>query len=247
MTDGRQSRGSPAGQQPILGPLNDSGSPGGVLNREDLATLESLLAPLLEPSQYPAGRVLWSEGERSGRLTVIDRGRVKITRARADGTAMLLYVFGSGTVFGFLPLLDGGAYPATAVAVEDVEARVASHHALRDAVTRQPELAWPLVQLLGRRLREAFNRVEDLSHREARARLASALYRLLPAAGSARPPIVLALPGPGYQFAEEIGISPETLSRVLAELEKDGVLRRLERGRYQVLDLESLGRLIGRP
>ncbi len=214
----------------------------GTLCQEDLAGLEPLLAPLLEPRHYPAGRVLWTEGERSGRLTVIDRGRVKVTRARADGTALLLYVFGPGTVIGFLPLLDGGPYPATAVAVEDVEARVVSRTALRDAVGRQPELAWALLEVLGRRLRQAFDQVEHRSQREARARLASALLGLLPPVVPP-PPVVLALPGPAYQFAEEIGLSPETLSRVTAELEDRGILRRLERGRYQVLDLDGLRHL----
>ena len=241
-TDGE----SEAGELARGGWAASSGGPGDVLAREDLAALEPLLAPLLEPRRYPSGRVLWAEGERSGRLTVIDRGRVKVTRARADGTALLLYVFGPGTVFGFLPLLDGGPYPATAVAVEDVEARVVSRAVLREAVGRQPELAWALLEVLGRRLRQAFDRVEHLSQREARARLASALLGLLPSAGAVAP-VVLALPGPGYQFAEEIGITPETLSRVTAELEDGGVLRRLERGRYQVLDLDGLRRLAGRP
>ncbi len=215
------------------------------MDRKDFDQLEPHLAPLLERRRYAKGRVLWTEGERSGRLTVIDRGRVKITRARADGSAVLLYVFGPGTVFGFLPLIDDGPYPATAVAVEEVEARVVSRAAVRDAVQRDPDLAWALISVLGRRLRESFDRVEDLSHREARVRVAGGLYRLLPT--DVKDAIaVVTLPGAAYIYAEELGVTPETLSRALADLERDGVIQRLGRGRYQFLDLAALQEMAGR-
>lgn len=92
----------------------------------------SVLGPWLETRHYPRGRVLWTEGEVSGRLTVLDQGRVKILRGRPDGGTTLLFVMGPGEVFGFLPFLDGGAFPATAVALDDIEARVMSRERLRE-------------------------------------------------------------------------------------------------------------------
>jgi len=214
------------------------------MDRQDFDALEPFLAPLLERRRYPAGRTLWVEGERSGRMTVIESGRVKVTRARADGAPVLLYVFGPGTVFGFLPLLDGGPYPATATAVEDVEARVVSRSSIRQAVQQDPELAWTLISVLGRRLRESFDRVEDLSHREARVRVARGLLRLSPAGPSASGMVIVSLPGAACTYAEELGVTPETLSRILGDLERQGVVHRVGRGRYQILDqttLELLG------
>ncbi len=214
-----------------------SGSPSLALavGRRTLAALE----PYLARRRYRAGHVLWTEGETFGRLVLLDQGRVKIVRAQPDGRSVLLHVFGPGTVFGFLPFLDGGPYPATAVTLEDVEARVMSRADLLRVIDQNPRVCMLLFEELGQRLRQAFARIDELSQRSATVRVAAALAALLPA-GRAGPLQVIEIPRPGYGFAEEIGVTPETLSRALSRLVEAGVLHRLGPGRLQVLDGKRL-------
>ena len=199
-----------------------------------------ILSPWLEVRHYPKGRVLWTEGEVSGRLTVLDRGRVKILRGRPDGGTTLVFVMGPGEVFGFLPFLDGGPYPATAVALDDVEARVMSRERLREAIARDPAVSLVLFEFLGRRLREAFEVIARMSRRDAVGRVAAALVTLLPADARPDPLLVLTLPEQGYTFADGIGLTPESLSRALTALVRRKVLHRLGPGRLQILDLDAL-------
>ncbi len=208
----------------------------------DTREVVALLEPYLERRRYPAGRVLWVEGEKAGRMVLLDEGRVKIVRDQPDGRRVLLYLFGPGDLFGFLPFLDGGPYPATAIAVDDIRARVMSRRGLKEAVRENPDVALLLLRTLGRRLRDAFQRVGDFAQREAAARVAAGLAVLLPPGGSSGT-LILEIPEHGYLFAEEVGVEPATFSRTLTRLVQDGVLHRLGPKRLQVLDPERLRRL----
>jgi len=207
---------------------------------EEVQEAVRLLSPWLEYRRYPKGHTLWTEGELAGQLVVLDRGRVKVLRNRPDGGTTLIFVMGPGEVFGFLPFLDGGPYPATAVALDDVEARVMSRERLKEAIAREPVICMVLFRYLGRRLRDAFDVIGRFARRDALGRVAAALVSLLPEETEPGPLLVLTLPEQGYAFADGIGLTPETLSRALGTLCRRKVLHRLGAGRFQVLDLETL-------
>ncbi len=210
---------------------------------DDIVALE-VLGPHLEPRRYEKGRVLWAEGETSGRLTFLEHGRVKILRSRPDGGSVLLYVFGPGTLFGFLPFLDGSPYPATAIALDTVEARVMSRAALRRLLEKDYRLSLVLLSALGTRLRDAFARIEQLSRRDALGRAVAALVTAMPESSpSGGEPMIIDVPRPAGAFATEVGLTPETFSRAITRLVKHGVLHRLSAGRLQILDATVLHRL----
>lgn len=198
-----------------------------------------VLAPHLQARRYRAGQVLWTEGEVSGRLVLLDRGRVKAVRVLPDGSSVLLYVFAAGDLFGFLPFVDGGPYPATAIAVDDVEARVMSRSTLRRAIEQDPKVAMVLLGALGRRLRQAFSRLGDQAQRSSTARVAAALSLLLPA-GAGAETLTIDVPTPIHGFAGDVGMTPETFSRAVTGLVEAGVLHRLASPRLQVLDARRL-------
>jgi CRP-like cAMP-binding protein len=210
------------------------------------AEARDLLKPYFHRRQFAAGSLLWREGEASGILVVLDTGRVKIYRLLPAGRAVTVFIFGPGDVFGFLPFLDGEPYPAYAQALEDVEAQVMSREQLLAAVRADPQVALTLIALVGRRLREAMERIESLSSPGVLPRVAAALAALLPEPdGPAGATGIIRLPVSGGEFAAAIGITPETLSRSLTKLVAARILHRLSHGRFQVLDPDRLRRACG--
>jgi CRP-like cAMP-binding protein len=83
--------------------------------------------------------------------------------------------------------------------------------------------------------------IESLSSPGVLPRVASALTALLPdgreGGGGAG---IIRLPVAGGELAAAIGVTPETLSRSITKLVRARILHRLGRGRFQVLDLETL-------
>jgi DNA-binding IclR family transcriptional regulator len=57
---------------------------------------------------------------------------------------------------------------------------------------------------------------------------------------------IVSLPVSSGEFARALGIAPESFSRAVTGLAEAGVIRRLGRGRFQVLDTGSL-RKMGSP
>jgi CRP/FNR family transcriptional regulator len=198
-----------------------------------------ILGRHLHTRRFRKGTLLWREGETSGLLVAIRTGRVKIYRLLPTGKAVTVFLFGPGDVFGFLPFLDGGAYPAYAQAIEDVEAEVLPRSVLLQALRADPDLALGLIGLLGQRLRAAMNLIQGLSTPGVQGRVAAALLALL-AEEQPTAPTMLRLPVTAQEFAGAIGIAPETLSRELRRLEDAGVLAREGSGRYRVLSLQGL-------
>lgn len=208
----------------------------------DLARqVRHLLEGHLHVRHFRKGQLLWREGETSGMMVAIRSGRVKIYRLLPTGKAVTLLFFGPDDIFGFLPFLDGEPYPAYAQAVEDVEAEVIARPTLMEALRTEPDLALSLIALLGRRLRDAFEQIQNLSTPGARARVAMALVSLVEELGPVNDGS-FRLPTTAQEFAGAIGIAPETLSRAMTGLADDGILERLGAGQFRVLDPEALGR-----
>jgi CRP-like cAMP-binding protein len=214
--------------------------------REHLAReIRALLAPYAHHRTFEAGDLLWREGDDSGMLVALESGRVKIFRAVPTGSAVTIYLFGPGDVFGFMPFLDGQPYPASAQALDEATALVVSRTDLRAAFERDPQVALALVRLLATRLREAFDRIERSSVPEVLPRVAAALTSLLPEGTG--PLVVVELPVRAREFAAAIGIAPESLSRALTKLVEAGVLHRLGPRKLQVLDTGALRKAAGTP
>jgi CRP/FNR family transcriptional regulator len=197
------------------------------------------LSPYFRPRRFPAGAILWRTGDTPSLVVAIETGHIKVYRTLPGGNVAALYLFGPGELFGFLPFLDGRPYPATAEVVDEVRARTMSREGLLRALRDDPAVALPLFSFFGRRLREAFDRIELLSARGALPRVAAALAALLPEADRGTTTI-LSLPVSSGEFARALGITPESFSRAVTGLAEAGMIRRLGRGRFQVLDLRSL-------
>ena len=217
------------------------GSAGGGVG--DLARkVRDLLAPVSRRRVFPAGSLLWREGDSNGMLVAIQAGRVKIYRVLPNGNAVTIYLFGPGDVFGFMPFLDGGPNAANAEALDEVVASVTPREALLEIFRANPELAMALIGLLAHRLRDAFDRIQRSSVPEALTRVASAIASLVPERAAARKRTVVELPVRARDFAGAVGVVPESLSRALTKLVEARVLRRLGPRRFEVLDPAALRR-----
>jgi len=209
----------------------------------DLNSRETRQALLkyLKPRSFRKGQHLWREGDTDGLLVFLESGRVKIYRLLPIGKAITLYIFGKGSVFGFMPFFDDAPYPAYAQALDDCQMDVISRSGLRQAVHQDPEVAIILMKHLARRLREAFDTIERLQSRGTDPKVAAALMALMDDSSNvAGRPIFITLPIASHEFAQSLGLTPETFSRSVTHLVEKSVLKRLQRNRFQILDSNAL-------
>jgi len=207
----------------------------------DFRDAREALREYLRPRSFRKGELLWSEGDTDGLLVFLKTGRVKIYRLLPTGKAITLFVFGADSVFGFMPFFDDAPYPAYAQTLEDCQADVISRSGLRQAIHQDPDLAIVLMKHLARRLRDAFDTIERIQSRGKDSKVASAILALAEEDSDlSRESIIVSLPISSHEYAQSLGLTPESFSRSITCLVSSGALKRLQRNRFQILDVDAL-------
>lgn len=102
---------------------------------------------------FARGAALFREGERADGMHIVLRGVVKVVRFAPDGREMVLHLVRKGNTIGEAAMFQKGTFPASAVAVDDVETLFLPADALFTLVTENPEMALRMLAALSLRLR----------------------------------------------------------------------------------------------
>lgn len=141
-------------------------------------TLEALRSQM-RLRKLAKGELLFSAGDESDSMYLVQSGRVRIWTVSAAGAEVTLNVLGPGTVFGEIGLLDGSERTAGASALDAVELSAIPRVAFDSAIERDPQLARNVIGFLCDRLRWVSARMEDSALRSAPERLARMLVHLV--------------------------------------------------------------------
>ncbi len=197
------------------------------------------LASIAIEKAFKRGRTIFSEGEPGSGFFVVKTGRIKIFKLSPDGKEQILHLFGSGEPFGEVPVFEGRAFPAHAIALEDSTTIFFPRAAFIDLIKHNPSLALNMLAILSRRLRRFTVLVDDLSLKEVPGRLAAHfLYVSQQEKGADE----LRLDLPKGQLAALLGTIPETLSRILTKMVKQGLIES-DGPRITILDRDGLSDL----
>jgi len=184
-----------------------------------------MLAARTRRRRLNAGELLFSEDEECEGLHIIARGKVRIFKMSREGREQVLAVNGPGETIAELPVFDGGTYPASAVAIDDVEMLFITRRDFNAHCMEHPEIALKVLQVVGGRLRRLVGIIEELSFTTVRQRLISALLRIAETQGkqTARG-LELQLPASHQEIANQLGTVRELISRNLMRLQAEGLL-----------------------
>lgn len=171
------------------------------------------------------GARIFDQGEPAGRAHALVSGCVRITQSGSDGEEILVRFIGAGEIFGCVPTLTDGLYPADATALVDSIEVSWDPADLLGLMRRHSGVAINMIGIVGRRLGEAQERLRELATQSADRRVARALLRLLAQAGRRSDGGVrIDFPLRRKDIADITGVTLHTVSRVLARWERRGLL-----------------------
>ncbi|HLH03018.1 MAG TPA: Crp/Fnr family transcriptional regulator [Bryobacteraceae bacterium] len=186
----------------------------------------SALANRAVVRRFAGGEMLFSEGDPSEGLYIVAAGRVRIFKRAGSGREQVLLEEGPANSVAELPVLDGGVYPASCSAVAETQVLFISRSDFRACCLENPELALKVLQVVGTRLRRLVEIIHELSFATLRQRLISWILREADQRGRALPEgIVLDLGMTHQELAAHVGTVRELVSRNLARLEAENLLR----------------------
>jgi CRP-like cAMP-binding protein len=111
------------------------------------------LAKVMRENSFAEGKTITTEGHSGVGFFVIEHGNATVS-LRGD----IVRTLGPGDHFGEIALIDEGPRSATVVATTDLRCRGMAAWEFRSFVQEHPEVAWPLLETLAARLREAEDR-----------------------------------------------------------------------------------------
>lgn len=192
------------------------------------------IATITREQTYEKTQMVYMAGDHDDTLYVLHSGRVKITRINAEGKEQVIRVLGSGEFMGELSLFSTLPLTENAEVLERSTMCLIEGSRLKDLMKKYPVIALKVLEELSRRLEQAEYLIESINLNTVEQRLVQALLSMADKEGQIR------LNMTKGDFASQLGMTQETLSRKLTVLQEQGLIRLKGRKEIQVLDREAL-------
>jgi CRP/FNR family transcriptional regulator len=156
---------------------------------------------------------------------VLAQGTVKIYKTSLAGREMTIAVETAPGTVAELPLFDGGTYPASVSALEDVSVVLIQKRDFTQVCRQYPDVSLKVLAAVGRRLRHLVSTIESITFGSVRQRLA----RMLLDFGDQMKSETFGLPVTHQELASRLGTVREVVSRNLSRFQVEGLIRISER------------------
>lgn len=192
---------------------------------------------------YRRGSIIYAPTEPGQSVLVLARGRVKIKHLTPEGKESILAFIEEGEIFGELALLDGEPRRDYAEAAADCKVVALRREDLLWLMEQRPEVGLSITKLIGWRRRRIENRLRNVLFLSSRERMLHLLVELAEAHGQRLGNrCELRLPLSHQELANLIGVTRETATTTLGQLQAEGLVR-VQRRRITILDCRGLAEL----
>lgn len=178
------------------------------------------------------GSFIFNQGDTLNSLYVIHKGKVKITRYTEDGKEQVIRILGHGEFLGELALFNQSITTTHAEALEDAVICLVDNKRLKELMSKSPTLALKMMYELSNRLEKAESMIESNLY-QAKPKMARLLINL-------ERQSLVRFQTTKANLASQIGITPETFSRKLKELENDKLIDIIDNKTIRILDITGL-------
>lgn len=177
------------------------------------------------------GGYFFFQGDPAEYFYILTAGHVKLLQNNPAGQQVNLRTLYPWQAFGALGAIrEEAVYPASAQALEDSAALAISSRSLKDMMQTRPYLSAGLMQLMTAYIQELQERYRELATERVERRIAHALLRLASQSGQ-KDERGIELAFSHQDFAEMSGTTLYTVSRVLTDWERQGLI---EAGREHI-------------
>lgn len=190
---------------------------------------------------YEKRHVIFREGDTCKRLYIVKEGMVRLSKVLPDGREQLLCPRGAGQLIGFCNT-NANNYPITAVALTQVNTCSIEHKNMKRVLETNPATALSVIAQLNQELSKSQAMICNLGLKTAVEKVASFILSLLPV--EANDGILIPLPLSRLEIGEMLGLTFETVSRMMGELRRQKIID-TPRGGVLIRDIHQLQNLSG--
>ncbi len=201
------------------------------------AEIQCMISDTVQKVKFRKGEVLFLQGQSSASLYSLTSGMVKICSNTSDGRQQIVGLSSSGDLLVGLQSINDERYAYSAAAATAVNACKINHRALLKQVQDRGDLAMRLIEAVNAKLAHTRALVQVMGHKNAAAKIASFILLMTPKLqhGNCR----FTLPFSRMDIASLLGLSEETVCRLMANMKRTGVIY-APRGNIEIRDWDQL-------
>ncbi len=206
----------------------------------DLLTPEEKAGLIQQATQrnLKTAEILFEKGDTANHLYQVKRGKVTLFRLMPSGEEKVFKVFLAGGIIAEMAVfMSPRVYPMSARAEQDTELLTFSYQSITGMLQSSPDMSLRFLNFMSNRICQLMNTVDILTQVNANQRLVmrfAEIYKSQQRAGNR-----ITLPHTKRVLASQLGITPETLSRLFKKLKCNGLIK--ESGTHIIIpDFTSL-------
>jgi CRP-like cAMP-binding protein len=190
---------------------------------------------------YGVDQAIFERGDNADFLPIVVSGSVKMIRNPELGKELIIGIFRAGEMFAVPPVVDGGPYPATALAMETTVLLQVGRDDFLALLHESPEFAFQVILWTCEMLREKTSMIRTLATASPEHRVGRVLIKLIEDGGESFP---FRIPVRRQDIAEMAGLTTETTIRVIRKFLNQGLVR-IEHGKIFIDETGPLQKFLG--
>jgi len=169
--------------------------------------------------------VIFHEGDECTAIYFILKGSVKVFKTSEDGRENIVNLLSTHDMFPHVGLFGGSNYPATAKAIEDSVIYYLLVEDFNRILIDSPHLSIKLLQILDQKIRSLQVRLGNVMSKDITDKVISTLHSLAKTNGVRTDEgLEIQIELTHQDLADMVGTTRETVSRVISQLKRDGIL-----------------------
>ena len=173
---------------------------------------------------------IFQEGDKAGEIFEVEEGLIMLSRLLFDGRRQIVEILGKGDLFG---ISYDDCHDTTA---EALGAAIITAFD-RKSAEQDPAMQRMMANATRKQLQKAHEHVVTLGRKTAQEKVASYLMRIMAASGNKRE---LCLPMTRLEIADFLGLTIETVSRVISSFKRSGMITDLCGEKLRIADVDAL-------
>lgn len=184
---------------------------------------------------------IFLQGEPLDNVYFVDEGKVKIYKSDVNGREQIVSILKKGEMFPHVGFFRKGSYPANAEVLEKAMLVVVPIAKFENVLIENPELCIKVFRVLGEKIVDLQNRLEEQILNNTYEQIIKLLIRLGEKHGTANEDgtVTLINEFTNKDLANMIGTTRETVSRTLTKMKKEELIEMDEHGNM-ILNPETL-------
>jgi CRP/FNR family transcriptional regulator, cyclic AMP receptor protein len=179
------------------------------------------LGEIRRTSSYPAGAILFMEGEAARGVYIVCQGRVKLLTTNSDGKTLIFKIAKPGDILGLNPAISGTAHEITAETLQPTQLAYISREDFVKFIKEHGDACLQVAQHLGRDCHSAYEVIRSIGlSNSVEEKLARFLVEWSAGAPATSGGLRVKLALTHEEIAQLIGCSRESVSRSFSEFKR---------------------------